>query len=200
MIANPKCLYRVALLFKTKMVDTSSSFTWCKIKCMSIKRYWNRGIPVLCASLNTAQSPRIATHFRSLKSAFYSSKLNIPGIIHYIRSTTFPCKIWSEVNYLFCEKIHVQQKVTLFMEEDPSFLKAGCEISAAFWFSKLAQGWNLSFTQNPSLAGAMMAEFRFLRSSLALGIETIVARSGVWIILDGGALNKMSEQTNSPEI
>jgi hypothetical protein len=40
--------------------------------------------------------------------------------------------------YLFYEKIHVQQKVTHFMEDGPCFLqKAESELLAAFWFSEL---------------------------------------------------------------
>jgi hypothetical protein len=54
--------------------------------------------------------------------------------------------MWGEVYYLFYEKIHVQQKVPLFMGDSPSFFsKSGVQQSAGFWFSKLEEHRVLEF-------------------------------------------------------
>jgi hypothetical protein len=104
----------------------------------------------------------------------------------------------------FYEKIHVQQKVTLFMGDCPFFFtkKRRFENSTAFWLSELEDArstvwlrrWSLKgkitkpkceirsfipLTQSDvctktSQARATAAESPFLRSSLALAIETMV--------------------------
>jgi hypothetical protein len=92
------------------------------MECISIETYQTQILPVLYASLNAARSPKTATDSSDANvgnSAKKSSTCSASfGRYEALLSS---CKIWSEVCYLFQERIHVFQKLSLFMDDGPPF-------------------------------------------------------------------------------
>jgi hypothetical protein len=135
MVSHCKFLRRVALFFGTEMNNPSSNLAWNKSKCISIGRYQSKSMFMLYTSLHTTQSPKTATHSSNSKSVIHSPKPNIYKSFVRYEARLFPCKIWGEVCYLFYEKTHVQQKATLFIEDESIlfFKKRGLKNSASFF-------------------------------------------------------------------
>jgi hypothetical protein len=59
------------------MYNPCSNFTWNKVKCISIKRYQIRSVPVPHASFNTTLSPKTATDPSGPKVGHLSTKTKL---------------------------------------------------------------------------------------------------------------------------
>jgi hypothetical protein len=73
-ISSCRFLWRVALLFKTKMDNPFSNSTWSKMKCISNKKYQTCCVSVFYSSLNTTLSIKTATNSSGAKVGHLSTK------------------------------------------------------------------------------------------------------------------------------
>jgi hypothetical protein len=172
------------------------------MKCIPVEIYQNWSVLVLCTSISTTLSTKTTTWSSGPRVGNFPPKTQHPWH-HLVDKKHYSLHVKFEMRFIisFTGKYMSNKKVTHFMGGWPALFKERCLKRLGIilvwdarclcgWSSKgevtksvekwvsfihaLDTEWNHYCTQNPSQARAKVAESRFLYSSSAPGIKTVV--------------------------